>query len=228
MARLVDLTHPIKPNHWRWPVELKRVRNYDEGFPFLSSLITLSGHSFTHVDAPNHFIPGGKSFAQLPLDQWFGEAAVVDLTHCQADDPVTVTDLERQGAHIKQGDIVLLRTDWPLKRSIETREFWTEAPYTTQEACEWLVKREVKTVGYDYPPDYSIRYMITDPKRPISREECTTHYVFFKEGICVVEYLTNLHLLRKNRVFLYIFPLLLEGGDGSPVRAVAAEEGDLA
>ncbi|HWP45519.1 MAG TPA: cyclase family protein [Candidatus Limnocylindrales bacterium] len=221
--KLVDLTHPIKPNHWRWPVEFKRIRNYEEGFPFLIHRITLSGHSFTHVDAPSHFIPGGKSFSQLPLDQWFGEAVIVDLTHCQANDPIRVEDLESRGQHIRQGDIVLLRTDWPLKRSIETREFWTEAPYTTREACRWLVQKRVKTVGYDYPPDYSIRYMITEPDRPISREECTTHDVFFKEGICVIEYLTNLHLLKKDRVFLYVFPLLLEGGDGSPVRAVAAE-----
>lgn len=226
MKRLVDLTYPIKTNHWRWPVEMKKIRSYDEGFPFLIHRISLSGHSFTHVDAPNHFIPDGKSFPQLPLDQWFGEAVVVDLTHCQANDPVTAEDLDRHGSHIQSGDIVLLRTDWPLKRSIDTREFWTEAPYTSREACEWLVRKKVKTVGYDYPPDYSIRSLITHPERPIRREECTTHDVFFKEGICVVEYLTNLHLLKKNRVFLYIFPLLLEGGDGSPVRAVAAENDD--
>ena len=224
MARLVDLTHPITTNHWRWRVKIKTVRNYEEGFPYRSSVISFGSHGFTHVDAPKHFLPEGKSFKDLPLDQWFGEAAVVDLSSCGPNEPITAEQLESCGGHIHQGDIVLLRTDWPLKRSIDTKEFWTEAPYTSREACEWLVRKQVKAVGYDYPPDYSIRYPVTEPDRPISREEYTTHHIFFPEGICVVEYLTNLHLLKRNRVVVYIFPLLIEGGDGSPVRAVAMEE----
>jgi kynurenine formamidase len=224
MARLVDLTHPIRRNHWRWPVDLKVVRNYEPGTPFRSTLLTLGGHSFTHVDAPKHFLPGGRSFADLPLDQWCGEAAVVDLSHLQANEPVTAAALERHGEHIRQGDIVLLRTDWPRKCSIDTTEFWSEAPYTAEDACTWLIRRKVKAVGYDYPPDYSIRYAITHPGRPLSREECTTHYLLFPANICVVEYLTNLHLLIRRRVMVYIFPLLIDDGDGSPVRAVAIED----
>ena len=224
MARLVDLTHPITTKHWRWRVKIKTVKNYEESSPYRSSVITFSSHVFTHVDAPKHFLPEGKTLQDLPLDQWFGEAAVVDLSSCGPNEPITAEQLESYEGHIRQGDIVLLRTDWPLKRSIDTKEFWTEAPYTTKEACQWLVKKQVKAVGYDYPPDYSIRYPITEPDRPISREEYTTHYIFFPAGICVVEYLTNLHLLKKNRVMVYIFPLPIEDGDGCPVRAVAKED----
>ncbi len=224
MARSVDLTHPITTNHWRWRVKIRTVKNYEEGSPYRSSVITFGSHAFTHVDAPKHFLPEGKTLQDLPLDQWFGEAAVVDLSSCGPNDPITVELLEPYEGHIRQGDIVLLRTDWTLKRSIDTREFWTEAPYTTKEACEWLVRKQIKAVGSDYPPDYSIRYPITEPDRPISREEFTTHHIFFPAGICVVEYLTNLHLLKKDRVMVCMFPLPIEDGDGCPVRAVAMED----
>ena len=223
MTTLVDLTHPITTDHWRWRVKKKTVKNYEEGSPYRSSVITFGSHVFTHVDAPKHFLPEGKTLLELPLDQWFGEAAVVDLSSCGPNDPVTAELLESHGSHIRQDDIVLLRTDWTLKRSIDSKEFWTEAPYTTGEACEWLVRKQIKAVGYDYPPDYSIRYPITEPDRPISREEYTTHHILFPAGICVVEYLTNLHLLKKDRVKICMFPLPIEDGDGCPVRAVAME-----
>ena len=72
---------------------------------------------------------------------------MVNLSHLGAGDAVTAEDLEKYGKHVKAGDIVLLRTDWPLKCDIATRDFWGKAPYTTQDACDWLVKRKVKTVG---------------------------------------------------------------------------------
>jgi Predicted metal-dependent hydrolase len=83
------------------------------------------------------------------------------------------------------------------------------------------VAKRVKAVGYDYPPDYSVRTGIFDPGKKVPREECTTHYILFPAGITVVEYLTNLHLIGAPRCRFMAFPLALDGADGSPVRAVA-------
>ena len=139
------------------------------------------------------------------------------------------TDIERgvealQPAEIERGDIVLLRTDWPLKCPVESERFWREAPFTGRSACEWLVERGVKAVGYDYPPDYSIRTMTFDPDKKVTRFDCTTHDVFFPAGITVIEYLTNLDQIKAPRCRFIALPLRLEGGDGSPVRAVALVE----
>src|SRR2546423_1381907 len=112
---------------------------------------------FTHADAPMPFLPGAEAISDLPLSRWCGEAAIVDLTHRGADEGITADDLEQHAQHVQAGDIVLLRTDWDRKEDINRREFWTSAPYTTREAAEWLVARNVKAVGYDYPPDPSLR-----------------------------------------------------------------------
>lgn len=155
-----------------------------------------------------------------------GEAAVIDCSYRGPEEGVTCSDLKAGGRHLRAGDIVLLRTDWPKKCSYETEEFWTKAPYTTREACEWLAERQIKALGTDYPPDEVLRFWVTDPKNPRVREpaEYTTHDVLLRRGILLIEYLTNLHLISRPRVRFLALPLRIEGVDGSPVRAIAIEE----
>jgi kynurenine formamidase len=218
---IVDLSLPIRP-HVRWATELTVVSNFeDPSHPFRSSRFHMPGHGFTHCDGFSHFVPGGPSVDAMPLGTWVGDAAVVDLTHVGQDTAVTAADLATRAAHVRRGDIVLLRTDWPRKRSWETQAFWTEAPYTSTEACRWLVGRGVKAVGYDYPPDYPIRYLVTGIPRLIAPEEWATHHTFFPAGIGVIEYLTNLDRLGRDRVRFVALPLRLEGADGAPARAIA-------
>ncbi len=220
---IIDLTAPIAP-HWRWPVRAELTRDFRRGDLFQSTILTLSLHAFTHLDAPLHYIPGAPSIDQIPLDQWMGDAAVVDVTHRGENAGISAADLEERAQHIRPGDIVLLRTDWPRKCSMDSREFWVRAPYTTREACEWLVARKVKSVGTDYPPDEVLRYEVLDPTRKPTGFDYPTHDVFFKAGIFVMEYLVNLHLISRPRVRVIALPLKIVGGDGSPARVIAIED----
>jgi kynurenine formamidase len=72
-----------------------------------------------------------------------GEAAVVDLTHLGETAEVTGAALDRHAGHVRAGDIVLLRTDWPARCEVASERFWKDAPYTGASACQWLVAREV-------------------------------------------------------------------------------------
>lgn len=221
--RLIDLTYPIKP-HFRWKVVKETKGDHAKGDLFQTTQLTINCHAFTHVDAPLHFLTGGRHIAEMSLEQWVGEAAVVDLTHVAANAPVSAADLERQAQHVRTGDIVLLRTDWPRRVSVELEQFWRDAPYTDQSACEWLISRRVKAVGYDYPPDFCVRTMTFEPKKRLTREDNTTHQAFFPAGITVIEYLTNLDRIGAERCRFLALPLPVEGADGSPVRAVAIVE----
>jgi kynurenine formamidase len=146
---------------------------------------------------------------------------VVDLTHLGDNGEVSAPELETHARHVRRGDIVLLRTDWPRKVSVDSEKFWRDAPFTARSACDWLVDRGAKAVGYDYPPDYAIRTMIFAPGTPVARAECVTHDVFFPAGVTVIEYLTNLDRIGAPRCRFIALPLRIEGADGSPVRAVA-------
>ena len=218
--RVVDLTFPIKP-HFRWKVATELRNSHRQGDLFQTTILTIHCHAFTHVDAPLHFLPGDRHIAEMPVEQWMGEAAVVDLTHVPENGELMAADLDRKANHVRAGDIVLLRTDWPKRVSVEIEKFWRDAPYTGRSACDWLIGRKVKAVGYDYPPDYCVRTMIFDPQRKLAREDNTTHQAFFPAGITVVEYLTNLHQIEVPRCQFVALPLPIEGADGSPVRAVA-------
>lgn len=220
--KVVDLTFPVK-EHWRWKAKLHPIRTFDD-YHFLIQSIDFNLHGFTHVDAPIHFLPDGLSMEKVSLDKFMGKAAVVDLSYLGENDGVTSGDLEKKGQHIRTDDIVLLRTDWPLKCDYMGRDFWAKSPYTTHDACEWLVQRNVKAVGYDYPSDYVLRKILFNPEYQDKPEENTTHHVFFREGIYVIEYLCNLHLIGKKRFQFMALPLPIEGAGGSPVRAIAIEE----
>ncbi|HSD50342.1 MAG TPA: cyclase family protein, partial [Candidatus Methylomirabilis sp.] len=75
--RIVDLSHPIRP-HFRWTVRTEFRSSHATGDLFQATALTISCHAFTHVDAPVHFLPGGRHIAEVPVDQWVGDAAVVD------------------------------------------------------------------------------------------------------------------------------------------------------
>ena len=89
---IVDLSFPVRP-HFRWRVASERVATHANGDPLQSTVVTMSCHAYTHVDAPLHYQPDGRDIATMPIDQWIGEAAVVDLSHLGANGAVTAAEL---------------------------------------------------------------------------------------------------------------------------------------
>jgi arylformamidase len=225
MKKVYDLTAPTT-KHWRWYARPMQWHSLEEGDTFNHTFMTINMHGFTHADAPWHYLADGADISEVPLDKYWGTALVVDLSEVVGpNDGVTAELLEQHADDVQEGDIVLLRTDWPLKADMSSLRFWGEAPYTDRSACEWLIDRKVKLVGYDYPPDYVLRYQVTDPQKAteVPREDNTTHDAFFPEGIAVIEYLINLHTIPTRRTNFLALPIPFEGSDGSPVRAIAFE-----
>src|SRR5439155_452354 len=61
--RIVDLSFPIRP-HFRWKAVPELVASHAHGHPLQSTVITLSCHAYTHVDAPLHFLPDGRPITE--------------------------------------------------------------------------------------------------------------------------------------------------------------------
>ena len=105
--KIIDLSFPIRP-HFRWAVAREIRSSHARGDNFESSVMTLACHAYTHVDAPRHFLPDDRAITDMPIDQWIGEAAVVDLTHLGRNGEVSAAELDKRAGHVRAGDIALL------------------------------------------------------------------------------------------------------------------------
>ena len=111
--RVIDLSFTIRPHLPLAGLRASSARADDSGALFQSSVLD---RELSRVHARRravHFLPGDRDITAMPIDQWMGPAAVVDLTHLGDNGEVTAEDLERRAGHVEAGDIVLLRTDWP-------------------------------------------------------------------------------------------------------------------
>ena len=177
MTRIVDLSMPIE-DHFRWPVERRVKGSHAQGDVFEATWAGWTVHGFTHMDAARHCVPGGPTTEQIPLERTVGDAAVVDLTPIEPNEAITGPRLAAAAAHVRPGDIVVMRSCWEQQRSPRTPEFWTDAPYMTREASEWLLERRPRAVAFDFPQDYTIRLLLKGERRPLA--ENVTHDVLLK------------------------------------------------
>lgn len=220
MSRIIDLSLPLKP-HFRWKFSVQKVYELNKGDTFQFSVVEVDAHSFTHIDAPLHFIRGGKSIDEVPLSQLVGEAAVIDLSDIKPKEAITSRDLNERGKHVKEGDIVLIKTEWEKRFSWESEEYWSEAPYLTKDAAEWFIGHKVKAIGCDFPQEYAIREL---GRKVLKVEEFPVHQILLGNNILNIEYLTNLSEVKKERVKIIALPLKMVGCEGAPARVIAIED----
>src|SRR5258707_679695 len=96
MAKLLDVTVPLSagvptfPGDPRYAMEL--VHRMADGKPYNVARLDMGTHAGTHVDAPFHFIAGGKTVEQLPLEVLMGPARVLEIL---VPDAIDRFDLER-------------------------------------------------------------------------------------------------------------------------------------
>lgn len=173
------------------------------------SLITLGSHTGTHVDAPIHFVKGGKTLDQLQVENFVGEAAVIDLSNVPAGTAITSSDLDAHATEVAAGDIALLYTGFSKRWDDPgARRKFT---YLGKDAAEWLVRKRAKAVGIDY---LSVEGFGT--KVPVA------HRTLLASGIPIIESLNEkLGGLVGRRVFLVCLPIKVGGCDGAPARAIA-------
>lgn len=220
MRRIVDLTMPIA-EHVRWSVERKLIGDMEKGDNFQITWLGMPVHAFTHIDSPRHMVPNGPTLSEVGLEKVVGDAAIVDLTDIGAETGIEPKHLAVAGKHIVPGDIVVLKTNWDTHESYNTLEYWMRSPYVTRPACEWLLEREIKAVGYDFPQDYALREMLAGKELPI--DEFVTHDVLLRNGIIMIEYLCNMSSIESQRVELFALPLKIPESDGAPARVIALE-----
>ncbi len=176
-------------------VELTR---YHRGPGFWQvSAVSMGLHTGAHIDSPLHCYEDGITTAQIPLDRVVGEASIIDCTSAGEREPVDVAVLERGAGDTREGDILLLQTNWTDRAYGDFPRYFTESPFLTAEAAEWLVARKPSAVGFDFFEEYCAR--LPD----FSSEDFICHRILLGDGIPMLEGLTNLSQVGRGRFDFY-------------------------
>jgi arylformamidase len=157
-------------------------------------------HIGTHLDAPLHLDSQASAVEAVPIRRCVGPAEVV---------AVTSVNLAITPKHLPEGwepraPRVLIRTD----TFALDREIGPGFAGLTEDLVHWLADRSVELVGIDTP---SVDVF--------ESEDLPAHHALVERRLTWIEGLW-LEEAKPGRFFLVALPILIEGAEAAPVRAV--------
>lgn len=170
---------------------------------------TASLHTGTHVDAPFHYDNQGQTIEKLDIDRYIGKAAVIDVSHADRITAEVLKEIEWEDA-----SRLLLHTSLPNN----PKRFPDQMPILDPDIAPYLKEKGVSLIGVDMPS-----------VDPADSKDLETHHALYKNGINILENIMLDHV-KSGSYELIALPLAIQGGDGSPVRAVIRpidEKGDI-
>lgn len=205
--RTYDVTLTVTEDMPVWPGDTKphlvHTGSITNGDNANTSEVTLSVHTGTHVDAPDHFLNNGQTVEQLALDALVGRAYVLHLPNVEH---ITAHALETAEIPPRSRRL-LFKTRNSEYWARGEKEFQTGFVGLTEDAAQWLVDRNVRLVGVDY-----LSVAPYKQSRP-------THRLLLEAGVVVLEGL-NLSQVSQGRYTMTCLPLKLGGSDGAPARVI--------
>lgn len=229
LKRVIDLSHTMYHSMPAWPTSpnflYEMTAHAARDMSTMHVIRQMTTHTGTHVDTPLHFVVGGKSVDQLPLEAFVGEGVVIDLSYKKAGEEIKTQDLMPYADQICPGDVLMLYTGWGEKIGFNP-EYLFEWPYLVEESAEYIVRRRVKAVGTD---GLSMGGWDREVPAhgPIAREgsPAETHRILLRAGIVLIEALRNLGEVlggQKTERALFVYaPVSIRGAEGGPCRAMA-------
>lgn len=161
-----------------------------------------TGHVLTHVDAPRHFHQDGATLDRIDLARWTG------LSHVVAIDGDTIDAAVVRAVAMRPGDNVLFKTRH--SGPFPGTAYDPRHVYVSRCGAEALVERGANLVGVDY--------LSVDR---FGDGDYPAHRTLLGHGVLILEG-ADFASVAPGVYDLMAFPLKLEDGDGSPVRAVLA------
>jgi kynurenine formamidase len=225
ISRELSPTIPIYPGHvgvafWdhltHEQVKLQRVDPDSSFRGYAVRGMVASEHVSTHVDAIWHFNPDRPDLTidKVGFDQLITPAAWIDVSDVAPRTYITVdrlrSALDEAGVELRPGMTLLYYTGvselWQ-----EPLRFTAEYPGLDREASIWLLDQGLVNVATDAPStDHP-----GDPGYP-------NHTVHAERLVIHTEMVANMtRIPRHSGFWTAFFPLKLEGGTGSPARAIA-------
>lgn len=219
--RLIELNHQYEEFMPVWPTHGKffcsRAEDYPAGDGNYNCQLSLGDHCGTHVDAPVHFIEGGKTIEQVDVQQLTGRGRCLDMSHLAENADITremIAAWEAEHGEILAQDIVIFRTGYDEKWRCRPHQaaFLQNWPGLSGEGAQYLIDKGVTVFGTDA--------MSLDR---YSNEAHPAHLAVLGADCLIIENLANLRSLPTAFIFMAL-PLRIKGASASPIRAVALVE----
>lgn len=196
---IYDISRPLNSDVETYPGDpefrFSYIKKIDEGSAFSLSSFSMSSHTGTHIDAPSHFLSGGSTVDELPLNLLIGPTVLIQITQ-EHIDAKTLEDCNIP----KDISRLLIGTKNSRCKGI------------TIDGAEWIAGRTINLVGID-------QLSVEDP----SSETFPIHQYLLSRKILIIEGL-NLDGIPADVYNLICLPLLLSSAEAAPVRAVLTKE----
>jgi len=210
--KIYDVTFPISertPVYAGDPaVKIETALSIEKGDAANVSHICCGVHTATHVDAPNHFIEGGRRVDELDLEKLIGKCLVVEIEESAA--AVEAKDV----SGLENVERVLFKTRNSRFWNEPEKGFRSDFTYIEPEAARILIEKNIKLVGIDY---LSVeRFGSTD---------FATHITLLENEVVIIEGL-DLRSVPAGEYELICLPLKYTGGagDGAPARTILRQK----
>lgn len=228
-AKWVDLSHQIDENSPHFPalpaLEQTDLFTLKDGFHVQK--FTVVGQYGTHIDAPIHFVEGGRWLDDIPLKDLLLPLYVIDKSKAVSENndyeisKQDILDFEAEHGQIQPESFVAFRSDWSKRwpsqdaiRNLDDNGV-QHTPGWSREALEFLIhERAVKAVGHE---TLDTDAGVTAAEKGFLYEE----YYLLEQNIYQVEVLNNLDQVPATGALISIAYPHWRKATGSPVRVVA-------
>lgn len=216
MPNTFFLSHPLSPETplftGRKAIEIRPEKEICRGDSCNTAFLTFPNHASTHVDAPYHFVPNGKTLTDLGPDFWVFRNVALAECDASAGQLIEFADLKFLGAGLSpRTEIFLVRSGFEAARA--TERYWKESPGLAPALAAELRERapRLRAVGMDFLSATS----------PLHREAGrVAHREFLGREIVLIEDMKLSPLAGVPREIVAL-PLLVRDIDGAPITVLA-------
>lgn len=218
--KVIDLTHTISGIVPAWdgrPVfELTTLVDYKDCVPpnlFRIQKLTTGMSVGTHLDAPAHVIPGGRTIDQITPEELVSECVVIDVSGDANEkyllDTAAVEKFEREHGIIPANSLVIVYTGWS-KRWEKPEEYHNNHvfPGVGLPAAELLLRRNIRGIGID---TFSC---------DTGQDGFPVHQAVLGDDKYLVENICNADLLPATGAKVFVLPMKVKNATEAPLRLV--------
>ena len=207
-SEIIDISVPLSNKLPIWPeghgINITKLFEIGPESDANVSRLDIDVHSGTHIDAPLHFIDGGKTTNEIDLNRLVGKCYIAELPKSII--KIEPSDLEKLKIPTNTSRL-LLKTYNSHNNLWDESTFYKDFSALSADAAQWIVERKIDLIGIDY---CSIQKFYDPP---------TTHQILLKNNIIILEGL-DLRKVKQGEYDLTCLPISVSGIEGVPVRAI--------